>query len=57
MADKWITVKFLTNEKKYAKKMEEASKALDKAMEAGMSKGEVTINHVEIKIDNATGSS
>ena len=52
--EKHVMIKFYTKPRRYEKDMERAKAALMKAGEAGMEKGEVTINGVEVKIENVT---
>lgn len=54
---KYVTIRFYTTPRRYGKDMDKAKDALMKAKEAGMSDGEVNIDNVTVKIENAIRSS
>ena len=57
MADKHITIKFRTSERKIEQKMTEAKDALLKVRTAGIMSGSIKIDDIEITIEECnTGS-
>ena len=55
MSSKRVTVSFSTSPRKYESMMMQAKSALAKVKDAGIDNGEVTIDHITIKIENLSG--